>query len=218
MTDENTTVLRTFIIDLAKAYEDQTLTKRAKVAWDILDRMDDLIDSEERVEQPPVKQPVIRSTTAIDTGYEHINVNTGKVVHRPVVNDEYLAGVKAYQEGYRKGYEEGKASTDDRLIFEDHHRAQIASLSDDPWMVVAANMEPLVVEPPVVKPPGHTCPAIDKVVEATRKIKWRIDKPERHHEMADLCLAIFVLMEQVRDENRQMRAAHADMQRRILDV
>ena len=36
--------------------------------------------------------------------------------------------------------------------------------------------------------------------------------------MADLCLAIFVLMEQVRDENRQMRAAHADMQRRILDV
>lgn len=217
MTDANTTVLRTFIIDLAKAYEGQTLTKRAKVALDILDRMDDLIDSEERVEQPPVKQPVIRST-AIVTGYEHINVNTGKVVHRPVVNDEYLAGVKAYQEGYRKGYEEGKASTDDRLIFEDHHRAQIASLSDEPWMVVAANMEPLVVEPPVVKPPGHTCPAIDKVVEATRKIKWRIDKPERHHEMADLCLAIFVLMEQVRDENRQMRSAHADMQRRILDV
>ena len=59
---------------------------------------------------------------------------------------------------------------------------------------------------------------VDKVVEATRKIKWRIDKPERHHEISDLCLAIFVLMEQVRDENRQMRAAHADMQRRILDV
>lgn len=156
MTDANTTVLRTFIIDLAKAYEGQTLIKRAKVAWDILDRMDELIDSE------PVEQPT--------------------------------------------------------PVFEDHHRAQIASLSDDPWMVVAANMEPLVVEPPVVKPPGHTCPAIDKVVEATRKIKWRIDKPERHHEISDLCLAIFVLMEQVRDENRQMRAAHADMQRRILDV
>jgi hypothetical protein len=156
MTDENATVLRTYIIDLAKAYEDQTLTKRAKVAWDILDRMDEILDSE------PVEQPA--------------------------------------------------------PVLEDHHRAQIASLSDEPWMVVAANMEPLVVEPPTVKPPGHTCPAIDKVIEATRKIKWRIDKPERHHEMADLCLAIFVLMEQVRDENRQMRAAHADMQRRILDV
>lgn len=156
MTDKNTTVLRTFIIDLAKAYDDQVLTKRARVAWDILDRMDELLDSE------PVEDPA--------------------------------------------------------SLFEDHHRAQIASLSDEPWMVVASNMEPLVVEPPVVKPPGHTCPAIDKVIEATRKIKWRIDKPERHHEMADLCLAIFVLMEQVRDENRQMRAAHADMQRRILDV
>lgn len=156
MTDEHTTVLRTFIIDLAKAYEDQTLTKRAKVAWDILDRMDEIIDSE------PVEHPA--------------------------------------------------------PVLEDHHRSQIASLTGDSWMVVAANMEPLVVEPPVVKPPGHTCPAIDKVIEATRKIKWRIDKPERHHEMADLCLAIFVLMEQVREENRQMRAAHADMQRRILDV
>lgn len=156
MTDENATALRTFIVDLAKAYEDQTLTKRAKVAWDILDRMDELLDSE------PVEQP--------------------------------------------------------DPVFGDHHRAQIASLSDDPWMSVAANMEPLVVEPPAVKPPGHTCPAIDKVIEATRKIKWRIDKPERHHEMADLCLAIFVLMEQVREENRTMRAAHADMQRRILDV
>jgi len=209
MTDENATVLRTYIIDLAKAYEDQTLTKRAKVAWDILDRMDEILDSE------PVEPA--RSTTAIDTGYESIDVNTGKVVHRPVVNNEYLAGVKAYEEGYRKGYE-ARASSDDWTVLEDHHRAQIASLSDEPWMVVAANMEPLVVEPPTVKPPGHTCPAIDKVIEATRKIKWRIDKPQRHHEMADLCLAIFVLMEQVRDENRQMRASHADMQRRILDV
>ena len=217
MTDENTTVLRTFIIDLAKAYEDQTLAKRAKVAWDILDRMDDLLDSEERVEQPPVEQPVKHSTTAINTGYEFIDVNTGKVVHRPVVNDEYRAAVKAYEEGYRKGYE-ARSWSDDGTVFEDHHRSQLASLTGDSWMVVAANMEPLVVEPPVVKPPGHTCPAIDKVIEATRKIKWRIDKPERHHEMADLCLAIFVLMEQVREENRQMRAAHADMQRRILDV
>ncbi len=214
MTEENATVLRTFIIDLAKAYEDQTLTKRAKVAWDILERMDEILDSEERVEQPV--EPV-RSTTAIDTGYEFIDVNTGKVVHRPVVNNEYLAGVKAYEEGYRKGYE-ARSLIDDGLVFENYHRAQIASLSGDPWMVVAANMEPLVVEPPTVKPPGHTCPAIDKVIEATRKLKWRIDKPERHHEMADLCLAIFVLMEQVRDENRQMRMAHADMQRRIVDV
>lgn len=45
------------------------------------------------------------SKTAMDTGYEFINVHTGEVVHRPVVNDEYLAGVKGYEEGYQKGYE-----------------------------------------------------------------------------------------------------------------
>ena len=46
-----------------------------------------------------------QSKTAMDTGYEFINVHTGEVVHRPVVNDEYLAGVKGYEEGYQKGYE-----------------------------------------------------------------------------------------------------------------
>lgn len=149
MTEENATVLRTFIVDLAKAYEDQTLTKRAKVAWDILERMDELLDSEPE-----------------------------SLVH---------------------------------VHMDNYDRSQIASLG---WVDVAANLDSLVVD---TKPPGHTCPAIDKVIEATRKIKWRIDKPGREKEMVDLCAAIFILMEQVREENRQMRTAHADMQRRIRD-
>ena len=62
MTEENATVLRTYIIDLAKAYEDQTLIKRAKVAWDILERMDELLDSE------PAEKPTSTTEVPISRG------------------------------------------------------------------------------------------------------------------------------------------------------
>lgn len=60
----------------------------------------------------PVEAPIaaseddaVRSTTAMDTGYEHIDSTTGRVTHRPVVDEAYLAHRNGYEEGYQKGYE-----------------------------------------------------------------------------------------------------------------
>jgi len=60
----------------------------------------------------PVEAPVaaseddaVRSTTAMDTGYEHIDATTGLVTHRPVVDEAYVAHRNGYEEGYQKGYE-----------------------------------------------------------------------------------------------------------------
>jgi len=47
----------------------------------------------------------VRSTTAMDTGYEHIDATTGLVTHRPVVDEAYVAHRNGYEEGYQKGYE-----------------------------------------------------------------------------------------------------------------
>ena len=60
----------------------------------------------------PVEAPIaaseddaVRSTTAMDTGYEHIDATTGLVTHRPVVDEAYVAHRNGYEEGYQKGYE-----------------------------------------------------------------------------------------------------------------
>jgi hypothetical protein len=44
------------------------------------------------------------SKTAMDTGYEHIDVSTGEVVARPVVDEAYIAHRDGYDEGYQQGY------------------------------------------------------------------------------------------------------------------
>jgi hypothetical protein len=60
----------------------------------------------------PVEAPVaaseddaVRSTTAMDTGYEHIDATTGRITQRPVVDEAYVAHRNGYEEGYQKGYE-----------------------------------------------------------------------------------------------------------------
>ena len=151
----NTEKLRSFIIDTAKAYEDQSYRLRAKVAWDILDRMDDLIDSEHDDEE-------------------------------------------------RMGF----------MNEENMDRMQLASFAErEPWAKIDAAV-PLVVDQEI-KPPGHTCPAIDATQSALRKVKWRINNKPDASEINELLLAASKLLEVVREENRQMRAAHADMQRRL---
>jgi len=65
-----------------------------------------------------------------------------------------------------------------------------------------------------MKPPGHTCPAINQVQHVLRQIIWRMDNPDKQtrQDARDLLCEGLALLEQVREENRQMRAtvAHRD--------
>lgn len=67
------------------------------------------------------------------------------------------------------------------------------------------------------KPPGHTCPAIDKVQHILRQIVWRMDNPDKQtrQDARDLLVEGLAYLETVRAENRQMRAAHAEMAKKV---
>lgn len=62
-------------------------------------------------------------------------------------------------------------------------------------------------------PPGHTCPAINKVQHVLRQIIWRMDNPDRQtrQDARDLLVDGLALLEQVRSENAQMRSAYYTM-------
>lgn len=67
-----------------------------------------------------------------------------------------------------------------------------------------------------MKPPGHTCPAIDKAQGALRRLAWRCANPEhRGVTPAEVMAEGHAALEQVREENRQMRAAYWDMRKRL---
>ena len=65
--------------------------------------------------------------------------------------------------------------------------------------------------------PGHTCPAIDKVQRILRQLVWRMDNPDREtrQTVRDLVVAGIAHLETVRAENKQMRQAHAEMQKKV---
>jgi hypothetical protein len=60
------------------------------------------------------------------------------------------------------------------------------------------------------RPPGHTCPRIDRTQQVLRRLAWRVrNKPEcPEDEVAALLAEGLALLEQVREENRTMRAAY----------
>lgn len=67
-----------------------------------------------------------------------------------------------------------------------------------------------------MKPPGHTCPQIDRAQSALRKLAWRCANPEhRGVTPAEVMAEGHAALEQVREENRQMRAAYWDMHKRL---
>ena len=70
----------------------------------------------------------------------------------------------------------------------------------------------------MTKPPGHTCPAIDKAQSAMRKLAWRCRHPQHESRVTvdDLIDGGLAALEQVREENRQMRAAYWGMRERYL--
>lgn len=72
-----------------------------------------------------------------------------------------------------------------------------------------------------VRPPGHTCPHIDRAQSAFRRMTWRMrrlhdgpidDEFEAilRKEIAELAAQGIAALEEVREDNTQMRAAHAD--------
>ena len=61
-----------------------------------------------------------------------------------------------------------------------------------------------------VRPPGHTCPAIDKAQSALRRLAWRCANPNHYGVTPGEVLAEGLsALEQVRAENSQMRQAYA---------
>lgn len=60
------------------------------------------------------------------------------------------------------------------------------------------------------RPPGHTCPTIDRTQRVLRRLAWRVrNKPECPEDEVQALLAEGLsLLEQVREDNRQMRAAY----------
>lgn len=60
-----------------------------------------------------------------------------------------------------------------------------------------------------MKPPGHTCPAIDRAQSAIRRLAWRCANPEHVGVTpAEVLAEGLTALEQVRAENAQMRAAY----------
>jgi len=61
-----------------------------------------------------------------------------------------------------------------------------------------------------VRPPGHTCPAIDRAQSALRRLAWRCANPNHYGVTPGEVLAEgLTALEQVRAENSQMRQAYA---------
>lgn len=60
-----------------------------------------------------------------------------------------------------------------------------------------------------MKPPGHTCPKIDSAQRVMRRLAWRVrNRPEApEDEVSALLREGLQLLEDVREENRQMRRA-----------
>jgi hypothetical protein len=67
------------------------------------------------------------------------------------------------------------------------------------------------------KPPGATCPQIDKTQSVLRKLHWRVKNPD-HGGEDELLRKGLALLEDVREENRQMREAYYDMKRRLNEL
>jgi hypothetical protein len=63
-----------------------------------------------------------------------------------------------------------------------------------------------------MKPPGYTCPNIDKAQRAMRRLAWRARHPERAGGTSEVLAQGLALLEAVRAENAQMRKAYYEMQ------
>lgn len=91
---------------------------------------------------------------------------------------------------------------------------QLAKLAEEAREEAAVFIEDGPVPPGV---PGHTCPAIDGAQRVLRQLAWRLSNPDRavKRDTQALVAEGLELLEQVRAENKQMRAAHADAEKEL---
>lgn len=94
---------------------------------------------------------------------------------------------------------------------------QLAKLAEEAREEAAVFIEDGPVPPGV---PGHTCPAIDGAQRVMRQLAWRLSNPDRATKRDTQALVAegLELLEQVRAENKQMRAAHADAEKELKAV
>jgi hypothetical protein len=69
-----------------------------------------------------------------------------------------------------------------------------------------------------MKPPGHTCPTIDKAQRSMRRLAWRARHPERAGDTSEVLAEGLVLLESVRAENAAMRKAYYEMRSRLREM
>ena len=76
-----------------------------------------------------------------------------------------------------------------------------------------------------MKPPGYTCPAIDRALHTARRALWRVRRigncPDDERDVDHLLMARLLLsnlladLEVVREENRLMRASYYAMREQL---
>ena len=69
-----------------------------------------------------------------------------------------------------------------------------------------------------MKPPGYTCPNIDKAQRSMRRLAWRARNPDRAGDVSDVLSEGLALLEKVRAENAAMRKAFYEMRERLRSV
>jgi len=69
----------------------------------------------------------------------------------------------------------------------------------------------------MVKPPGHTCPNIDKAQRQLRRLAWRARNNVKG-DVSEVLAEGLRLLEEVRQENAQMRAAYYDIREELNEL
>lgn len=68
----------------------------------------------------------------------------------------------------------------------------------------------------MVKPPGHTCPNIDKAQKQMRRLAWRARlKYGGYHDVDEVLQKGLKALEEVREENAQMRSAYYEIKKEV---
>lgn len=148
-------------------------------------------------------------------------LNHGKIVSAFLEATDYTDWFEQRQESL---YSETLARSIEATLLANHERQreaarlalrQILGLAEEAREEAADALA--LLEPSDVGVPGHTCPAIDKVQRILRQLVWRMDNPDREtrQTVRDLVTAGIAHLETVRTENKQMRQAHAEMQKKV---
>lgn len=148
-------------------------------------------------------------------------INHAKIVGAFLENTDYTDWFEQRQESL---YPETLARSIETTLMSNHENRreaarlalrQITGLAEEAREEAADALA--LLEPSDAGVPGHTCPAIDKVQRILRQLVWRMDNPDKQtrQTVRDLVSAGIAHLETVREENKQMRASHAEMTKQL---